>query len=260
MYNSQHLIKKFFIATSLSTSIFFGQAIASEIVVNKDSLFYPKNEIQKVNGELVIDESSSNPYGIEVKKGRYFFTWTSEEVNKMLTNSYLSKMEEKKIEDIFSPPQKDDDFRVIYSQRNLYSLNIITISENTSMQFDYKNPVTGIEESYRPKKFIPDIKIIRENDNVRVIHKRLHDNFRKEDKEKILEEMKSEDYFRDIFVNSFGILEFTLPRVEEIIKENREARDVPLEDIPEEGFLQYPHQDGLEENEYIDAEKYNNTF
>lgn len=67
-------LKYFFTYSIFSLFAFAGQAQANDIVINKNSLFYPTFSMNEV---LSQEDSQELPFGINIEEGRYFLTWES---------------------------------------------------------------------------------------------------------------------------------------------------------------------------------------
>jgi hypothetical protein len=211
-------LKCFFTYSVFSLLIATTQAQANTVVVNESSPFYPKlsvNEILKLNSETL-------PFGINIKEGRYFITWESEELNSMLTSDYAQEFIAKNIEDINTRPTYEDAieagevrYDIIYARRDPISLNVIPVSYDIPMVFEYKDPINGDTKQYRPQQLGLNIDISISDEKL-VMKKQIpifHLN--RTQKEEMLNKISTEEYFKQQYIDAFGAVAFAFQVIPE---------------------------------------------
>lgn len=212
-------LKQLFTYSIFSVLAFSTQAQANDIVINKNSLFYPTFSI---NEALSQEDSEEPPFGINIKEGRYFLTWESKELNAMLTEDYAQDFIDKNLEDIntrhkYDTSLEDGDVRydIIYARRDPVALNVIPISYDIPMVFEYKDPISGNEKQYRPKHLGLNIEISINKEFLSMKKKIPIYHLSRDQKEEILNNISTEEYFKQQYIDAFGAVAFALQVIPE---------------------------------------------
>ena len=191
---------------------------ANNIVINDDSFFYPNFSVEKNNNEI----KQTNSFDIEVSKGRYFFTWQSETLNKMLTEDYAQDFSYYNIEYINTRPAYKNDLQagdvrydITYAQRDSVGLNIIPVSYDMPMIFEYKDPFNDKTQRYQPKELGLNIQTSFSNGKISMTKKIPVFHLRKQEKQNLIEIINTESYFKQQYVDSLGAIAFAFQFIPE---------------------------------------------
>lgn len=227
-------LKQLFTYSIFSVLAFSAQAQANDIVINKNSLFYPTFSI---NEALSQEDSEKLPFGINIKEGRYFLTWESKELNAMLTEDYAQDFIDKNLEDIntrhkYNTPLEDGDVRydIIYARRDPVALNVIPISYDIPMVFEYKDPISGDTKQYRPKQLGLDIEVSINGDSLSMEKKIPIHYLNKTQKEVLKDKLISEDYFRTQYIDAFGAIAFAFQVIPEEQEYYQRKQENPIQE------------------------------
>lgn len=226
-------LKQLFTYSIFSVFAFSAQAQANDIVINKNSLFYPTFSI---NEALSQEDSEELPFGINIKEGRYFLTWESKELNTMLTEDYAQDFIDKNIEDIntkhkYDTHLEDGDVRydIIYARRDPVALNVIPISYDIPMVFEYKDPIRGDTKQYRPKQLGLGIGVSIKGDSLSMEKKIPIHHLNKTQKEALKDKLISEDYFRIQYIDAFGAIAFAFQFIPEEQEYYQRRQENPIQ-------------------------------
>ena len=208
-----HKIKRYFITMSL------GAIIASNASANIESpsallqAFMPSEAFS----QALSDAEHIPPHGIEVRTGQYFLTWTSSDLNEIITNEYYNKLKDLNIEDIHTRPHlnqtlEGDDvlYEVFYAQRDDIGLHIIPISYDIPMSFEYTDIITGQERRHRPNKLPDNLKINVTDDGIKVIKRVPVHHLNRSAIERVAMNITTEEFFKEQYVGASGTIAFAL--------------------------------------------------
>lgn len=232
-------LKYFFTYSIFSLFAFTGQAQANDIVINKDSLFYPTFSLDNTSS----NDNQENSFGINVEEGRYFFTWESSELNQMLTEDYAQNFISKNIEDIHTRPRYKEAiepnevrYDITYARRDPVSLNVIPVSYDIPMIFEYKDPINGETKQYRPKELGLNIQISLTGENLQMQKKIPVFHLNKSQKDNLLNRINREDYFKQQYIDAFGAIAFAfqvIPEEQEYYKRQEQRSSQEVRDTQE---------------------------
>lgn len=184
---------------------------------NKGDVFEPSFSLEDIS------EKKNNPFDINQEQLRYFITWESGVLNKIITEEYGEKLVDSNLEGITTKSNYGDklspdnvSYDVTYARRDPISLNVISISDDRPMEFQYRDPIDNSIQKYKPWHLGLGLDIDVSSEGKVSMEKRIPISYMRDSAINNLgKKIQTEDYFKTQYIDTLGAIAFTLDMIPE---------------------------------------------